>query len=274
MAAREGITSGSEREAVASQRQRSASLRTVKSSLRWARRTLLTTLFVIAISIVVLDVWSRSDNKPISESRRRWIITPGKVEPARVASEYYVAGCSEGKLIYCSVKLWSSGNLMYQPWESATKEGPSWRWALKREVSWGNELNWPSYFKWVRWYSRTAALKRSGRDVRGLALPCPLIASIFGTWPVVSSGFWVLRRLRLRRRRASNCCPECGYDLRGGIGGCPECGLGRVDISDAHTLGARPLVGEQNVQSTDFSNSLEPPGRPGKVLSPSNRSSL
>ena len=42
--------------------------------------------------------------------------------------------------------------------------------------------------------------------------------------------WWLLTAPRVRRRRRirKGLCPTCGYDLRGSMGACPECGAGRV----------------------------------------------
>lgn len=49
-------------------------------------------------------------------------------------------------------------------------------------------------------------------------------------WVVLSLGSWGVGRVRGALRKPAGCCPECGYDLRGDLGGgCPECGWGRSD---------------------------------------------
>lgn len=68
--------------------------------------------------------------------------------------------------------------------------------------------------------------------VRGEAYTVPLLPH----WPglLANTAFYTLlvltpivlqRWWRLRRRRASGQCPACGYDMAGGAGVCPECGL-------------------------------------------------
>jgi hypothetical protein len=48
----------------------------------------------------------------------------------------------------------------------------------------------------------------------------------FGIWPVAT---WCIRRGRQLKRRRKGWCLNCGYDLRGIEGRCPECGAGLIN---------------------------------------------
>jgi hypothetical protein len=56
-----------------------------------------------------------------------------------------------------------------------------------------------------------------------VAVPFAIPASIFAAWPL----WWAIRFRRRRREMLRSClglCANCGYDLRGSRGRCPECG--------------------------------------------------
>jgi hypothetical protein len=65
---------------------------------------------------------------------------------------------------------------------------------------------------------------------RGVAISCWVPAGLFAILPTVV----VLRHWRARRRRRTQCCLTCGYDLRATPGRCPECGTvtGAADSPD------------------------------------------
>jgi hypothetical protein len=211
----------------AKRRDRSAHLGMVIAFFRWTRRFIVFVLFVVAIALLVLDVWGHFDHRPLSLRRFRWTIGPGKVEPDRITTEFQVAAFAKGDLIFDCNEIWNSGRAMYDNWENATRS-PGWHCAFEREVSWGDDQFWPSHLHLIRSYSKHASNRSFGYNVRAIAIPCLLVAAAVGIWPLVSIGLWTMLRLRRRRWRASNRCPECGYDLRGGNEGCPECGWGRL----------------------------------------------
>jgi hypothetical protein len=47
---------------------------------------------------------------------------------------------------------------------------------------------------------------------------------VFAAMCLIAPAHWVLLRRRDRRRRRESRCVDCGYDLRGSPGRCPECG--------------------------------------------------
>src|SRR5206468_2813438 len=74
------------------------------------------------------------------------------------------------------------------------------------------------------------AVGRKGKDAFGLAERWCTFVGV-PSWavmllPLLIVGSWARSRARLHRRRRRGWCLNCGYDLRGGGGVCPECGVG------------------------------------------------
>jgi hypothetical protein len=62
---------------------------------------------------------------------------------------------------------------------------------------------------------------RDGQYITHLVLPCWALFVLTAALPSIAVTF----ALRRRRRRSSNLCSTCGYDLRASPGRCPECGM-------------------------------------------------
>lgn len=67
------------------------------------------------------------------------------------------------------------------------------------------------------------------------SVTCPmwLLMLIFGILPI-REGIRLMRVRTLQRRNAAGQCIQCGYDLRGSTGRCPECGTATVPIPDGN----------------------------------------
>jgi hypothetical protein len=61
---------------------------------------------------------------------------------------------------------------------------------------------------------------------RVLVFPWAAPVLLFGVFPLFH--LRVYRKSRLRFRLSNNLCAACGYDLRGGLEKCPECGTVRI----------------------------------------------
>ena len=87
---------------------------------------------------------------------------------------------------------------------------------FKHETRSAREVNDPRE-GWRRWLGFEFR-RESGWTT--LTLPLWLFAAVCSIAPAR----WVLLRRRDRRRRRGLLCVDCGYDLRGSPGRCPECG--------------------------------------------------
>jgi len=109
---------------------------------------------------------------------------------------------------------------------------------LGRHVQWTRQrpeglpdMGWERSFLGRRgfaWWSQY----RGGTYQYHTAVPLWLPALVFAFGPLTWAGRRIANRLRAARRRATNLCVGCGYDLRGGGEGgnrCPECGLSQSD---------------------------------------------
>jgi hypothetical protein len=71
------------------------------------------------------------------------------------------------------------------------------------------------------WANGTAVQGGSARTTsRGVSVPCWVPVGVSAVLPAVV----LRRRWRGHRRRRTQCCPDCGYDLRATPNQCPECG--------------------------------------------------
>ena len=60
--------------------------------------------------------------------------------------------------------------------------------------------------------------------IKLVLVPWPAVIVMFGIGPLWRVSKQARRKWRRNRRLAMGHCGECGYDLRGSTGGCPECG--------------------------------------------------
>ena len=54
------------------------------------------------------------------------------------------------------------------------------------------------------------------------SVPIPFVVAVFAAYPTIA---FIRGPLRRWRRRRKGLCVECGYDLRGSMERCPECGI-------------------------------------------------
>lgn len=116
-------------------------------------------------------------------------------------------------------------------------EDGSRTWPLHKVRELGRAARWPQLGEFrhqrmvmEREVPETAAVLR--REYWCVQAPIWMLIVLTGAWPVVRVGLCGARRVRSARRQRHGLCVECGYDLRGSGGKCPECGSATTHGSD------------------------------------------
>jgi hypothetical protein len=114
--------------------------------------------------------------------------------------------------------VWPPRTILYSWWQiSGENSSSDWEYFLPPKSS-----TTMVHFAGVWWSDRVSG-NLSDRWMRQqmLRIHYWIPTTLFMVLPLL----WLLKRLIQRRRKASNLCVTCGYDLRATPNRCPECGL-------------------------------------------------
>ena len=193
----------------------------MKRIVRWIRNLYLALSLLLFAAVLVL--WHRSYHADHS-MWRRWQL---RHDSTRLRTDCFV--CDRGRVSWsCREELtWSSPNDR-TIWRSYSRPANAGGWNYRFETT---SKTWPNLAQRLRRIrvlgfefahfgpisGQQPVYDKSGFEI---AAPCSVLTVFFGIPPVMR----FLRLLRRYRRRASNRCPACGYDIRATPDYCPECG--------------------------------------------------
>jgi hypothetical protein len=175
------------------------------------QRTASSILFLISFALCITSacLWIRS-NRLFEELNH--VTQSGAARPAR--DVLYGFGSASGRAY--------AGFLVLEGIPTNKRLPSGWHFSRSHTSS-----GWPLsvYLLGFQYWNTTIARGPGSGTVhaRGLAIPYWFLTSAFGAWPVLHG----IGAYRARKHRADRCfglCGHCGYDLRGTVDRCPECG--------------------------------------------------
>jgi hypothetical protein len=181
------------------------------------------------IALAALCLW------PVSYGHAGWIeLSRVTARPERVTAVELNVGWQDGRIGILETLQEYAGDYVSYRNTRASIHRAGWDWIVElaspRFVSENFGRSWGPF----GWGSVVDEYRGASFDGHHASLPCWLLASLTGAWPLTSLVLLLRRRARTRRRARAGCCLRCGYDLRatprsGAATGallphCPECG--------------------------------------------------
>ena len=177
------------------------------------------TLLSLLLCLGTLLLWRWSYGHGGSVGLLRFTQGPERVERVELVAEW-----GDGRIDMGEGRFGYTGESLNYGRGVAAAQGPSWQWTAvskkPRFVTADYDHSWGP----VRWASHALNDPDNSFDERYASVPCWLLAAAAGAWPMASLALLIRRRARRRRLVRAGCCVQCGYDLRGTLDRCPECG--------------------------------------------------
>jgi hypothetical protein len=180
-------------------------------------RRKLSTIFALgcaAVAIASLLLWPRSKHTIDDVGYRRYFWSIGGAWALSASSV-------EGRLLIVQLRFNSLSRQGEESgffFNSATGNSRLWSWGL---ASWGQMMDHGHHVLGIGIVHK-AGIQYAGHTetIDGVMVLHWLVAAAAMPVPIL----WIARRRRERLRRERGLCMKCGYDLRGSVERCPECG--------------------------------------------------
>jgi hypothetical protein len=171
---------------------------------RWRRIILLTISMTICTAVLLM--WERSISTGDTVSYCEFFNDHSEAALFSIMSYEGILNChKESRAYWQKLGVLSSGGNHHWSWEI---------WGTDQFKSAGGVKSWRDY-----WF----AFNSNDRFI-AIIIPYWSIVLLSAIYPIVYLAGLIVRKRRRSKRIASGLCLNCGYDLQGKGGRCPECG--------------------------------------------------